>query len=93
MAEIEEVQAVACEVVEIAPYDPNDARMGDFVRVRFEGEEQTRRYSLGKLTDRGPFKVGAKVRLRFVSFLRATGAKDGSGRVFHVEKRKVIGVA
>jgi hypothetical protein len=88
---VKEEQLVACEVVEIAAYDPANERMGKFVRVQFPGEDGTRRYTISKELNGDTPKPGAKVRLVLESFMKAQGARDGSGRVFYNEKRRVIG--
>ena len=90
---VTEEQTTVAEVVEIAPYDGANPQYGDFVRVRYQGEQGTRRYTLGKTLDRAKagLAVGAKLRLVFESYMQPTGARDGSGRVFYNEKRRVIG--
>lgn len=90
--EVPEMQETPATVVEVADYDPAKPQFGKFVRVQFAGEVEPRRYSLDKDLDHGKLlPLGAKVKLRLVSFQKAEGARNGSGRVYYNEKRRVIG--
>ena len=92
MLKVTELQQVPCEVVEIAPYNADDAKFGNFVRVKFEGEDSTRRYTLAKELNGAAPEVGDKGLLILEEIIRQEGARDGSGRVFNVQKRRVIGM-
>lgn len=92
MLKVTELQQVPCEVVEIAPYNKDDAKFGDFVRVKFDGEDVTRRYTLAKELNGAAPKVGDQGYLILEEILRQEGARDGSGRVFNIQKRRVIGM-
>ena len=86
---VKEVQDTPCEVVAIGDYDEHNATMGKYVRVKFDGEASSRRYTIAK-TCAAAFKVGQKVKLTLESYLWAEGARDGSGKVFHVIKYRVV---
>lgn len=92
MNTVKEEQIDPCEVVEVDNYDPENLNYGQFVRVQFKGEDGTRRYTLAKNLNGATPVPGQKGRLVFESFMKATGARDGSGRVFYQEKRRVIGL-
>jgi hypothetical protein len=90
---VKEEQHTPCEVVEVGEYDPDKPHYGKFIRVQFDGEEGTRRYTLSRDLNGDAPKVGAKIRLLLQSYMKPMGARDGSGRVNWVEKRRVIGAA
>jgi hypothetical protein len=91
---VREQQEEPCTVVTSREaYDESDSKYGDFIRVQFDGEDAPRRYTLDKNVNGSLPKEGDRVRLVLVSYMKATGARDGSGRVFYNEKRRVVDFA
>jgi hypothetical protein len=82
----------SCLVVEEGAYDTENDRMGRFVRVRFDGEQEPRRLTL-EASLYGKCPVGEAVYLELTEVLRPKGVlrRDGTVGAIMVEKRKVVG--
>lgn len=80
------------EVLAVGQYDESNPNFGEFVRVKAEGEESSRRYTLDKALNGGRPKVGSRVVLKLVSSMQPKPytRRDGELANRWVEKFKVI---
>jgi hypothetical protein len=94
--EIVAQQTVPC-VVESIDYWKRDEQgnpveqYGQYLGVRFDGEERERRYSIPKTLNGETPKVGQKVFLLLQEYIKSEGARDGSGRIFKSQKWRLAG--
>lgn len=80
------------KILGYGPWNENNSKFGEFVRVQVEGEDETRQYTLDKSLNGDRPEPESNARLRLATFMRAQAftKSDGSLGTRNVEKRKVV---
>jgi hypothetical protein len=83
----------ATEVLAYGPWDPDNEKMGEFIRVKFDGDQQTRRYTLDKSLNGDRPNVGEVVSLEAQSVQRLKPYIDRAGEARNAvrEQIRVVG--
>jgi hypothetical protein len=82
----------AVEILAYAPWDENNDRMGEFVRIRVPGEERTRRYTVDRSINGQRPAEGSYAKLTFAERVEMVAYNDREGRARNrpTEKRRVV---
>ncbi len=83
----------AVTIVGYGSWDPDNSKMGEFVRIKADGDEETRRYTVSKEINGQRPAEGAKVVVTLHSRMKATAYldRDGNPRPGSKEAFRAVG--
>jgi len=67
-------------IIGYGPWDPQNDKFGEWVRVKADADQETRRYTLDKSVNGDRPAEGERVTVQLLSRMKATAYIDGNGK-------------